>query len=95
MSHNLAFWIVKYLLLILNTIKLVRVAFFIRVGVKDVGRYRYFSKTGKGPNFGNGSGVWNLITAKTRSILITITKTSGRRKQMKRKPPEPMEKTVS
>ena len=47
LSHNLAFWIVKYLLLILNTIKLVRVAFFIRVGVKDVGRYRYFSKRGK------------------------------------------------
>ena len=95
MSHNLAFWIVKDFLLILDTIKLVRVAFFIRVGVKDVGRYRYFSKTGKEPNFGNGSGVWNLITAKTRSILITITEIGGRRKQIKLKPPDAMEKMVS
>ena len=64
--------------------------------MKDVGRYRYFSKTGKEPNFGNGSGVWKLITAKTKSILITITESSGRRrKQITLKPPEAMEKTVS
>ena len=94
MSHNLAFWIVKDFLLILFSIKLVKVPFF-RVGVKDVGRYRYFSKTGKEPNFGNGSGVWKLITAKTKSILITITEIGGCRKQITLKPPEAMEKMVS
>ena len=55
----------------------------------------YFSKRGKEPHFGNGSGVWKLITAKTKSILITITEISGRWKQIKLKPPEAMEKTVS
>ena len=63
--------------------------------MKDVGRYRYFSNTGKGPNFGNGSGVWKLITAKTKSILITIMEIGGRRKQIKLKLPEAMEKMVT